>query len=80
MRAILITQIKYLGYSYPECFHIHNTKISKIDSSKANSLIEKYNLTNDFSSPLGTIYVDSTFKESAQPIKEKLIRQLEILE
>ena len=43
-------------------------------------LISKYNLVLDFESPLGKSYVDSNFKSKAKSIKQKLIRQLEIIE
>lgn len=64
--------------SYPENFYIKNNKVKQTDN--ADYLIEKYNLQLDFTSDLGSIFVDSDFKESALKIKEKLIRQLEILE
>lgn len=64
--------------SYPENFYIKNNKVNQ--TTKAEHLIQKYDLQLDFSSPLGEIYVDSDFKELAQKNKELLIRQLKILE
>lgn len=63
---------------YSENFYIKNNKVKQTD--KADYLIEKYNLQLDFTSNLGSIYVDSDFKELAQQNKDQLIRQLEILE
>ena len=78
MRAVIKTKINFLEMSYPENFYIKNNKVKQTDN--ADYLIEKYNLQLDFTSDLGSIFVDSDFKESALKIKEKLIRQLEILE
>ena len=68
MRAIIETKIHFINICYPEYFYIHNSKVSKITNP------------NDFESPLGKIYVDSNFKSKAKSIKQKLIRQLEIIE
>ena len=78
MRAIIKTKIKFLDMCYPENFYIKNNKVNQ--TTKAEYLIQKYDLQLDFSSPLGEIYADSDFKELAQQNKEQLIRQLEILE
>mgnify|MGYP004552138577 CR=1 FL=1 len=78
MRAIIKTKIKFLDMCYSENFYIKNNKVKQTD--KADYLIEKYNLQLDFTSNLGSIYVDSDFKELAQQNKDQLIRQLEILE
>ena len=78
MRAIIKTKIKFLDMCYSENFYIKNNNVKQTD--KADYIIQKYNLQLDFTSDLGSIFVDSDFKESALKIKEKLIRQLEILE
>lgn len=78
MFAVIKTKIKFLGMCYPENFYIKNKKVRK--TQNADNLIDKYNLQLDFSSPLGEIFVDSDFKELATPMKEHLIRQLEIIE
>lgn len=78
MRAIIETKIHFINICYPEYFYIHNSKVSKI--TNPNNYISKYNLVLDFESPLGKIYVDSNFKSKAETIKQKLIRQLEIIE
>lgn len=78
MRAIIETKIHFIDICYPEYFYIHNSKVYKM--ANPNDYISKYNLVLDFESSLGKIYVDSDFKSKAQSIKQKLIRQLEILE
>lgn len=80
MLAILITKIKYLGYSYPDCFKIEDSFVERISSDFSRSIIENNNLKLDLDCEFGQIFVDETFKQKALKIKDILIKNLEIIE